>query len=60
VTVAGIARLLIVNWNHLRRVLTEYPMHHNTGRPHPHPWLPTGHQIRISEPPQDVALPRQL
>ena len=27
-------RLLIVNEYHLRRVLTEYVLHYNTGRPH--------------------------
>ena len=27
-------RLLIVNENHLRQVLTEYMVHYNTGRPH--------------------------
>jgi len=27
-------RLLIVNEHHLRRVLTEYPRHYNTSRPH--------------------------
>jgi putative transposase len=27
-------RLLIVNEHHLRRVLTEYPRHYNTARPH--------------------------
>jgi len=27
-------RLLIVNEHHLRRVLTEYLQHYNTGRPH--------------------------
>ena len=27
-------RLLIVNENHLRQVLTEYLRHYNTGRPH--------------------------
>ena len=27
-------RLLIVNEHHLHRVLTEYPKHYNTARPH--------------------------
>jgi len=29
-----LGRLLIVNEQHLRRVLTEYLMHYNTARPH--------------------------
>ena len=48
-------RLLIVNEQHLRRVLTEYLTHYNTARPHRSPGLLTPAQAETC-PPEPVNL----